>query len=158
MNSSIFRKSSIDRVNSPEQLNEYIRVANPSVWMTLGAVVILLLGVIIWGIFGSVNTTVSTGVQVEQGAAVCYVAAEDAGKLAPGQTITAGDITGTILSIPEVPMQVDESFADYMLYLTGFSLGDFCYAVEVSLPGAADGISPAVITVDSIRPIAFVIH
>ena len=29
MNEQLFRKKSIDRVSSPEQLNEYIRVANP---------------------------------------------------------------------------------------------------------------------------------
>lgn len=49
MNDKIFRKSSIDRVNSPEQLNDYIRVANPSVWVILLAIAVLLVGVVIWG-------------------------------------------------------------------------------------------------------------
>ena len=48
----IFRKSSIDRVSSPEQLNDYIRISNPSVWMVLAAVIVLLAGVCVWGIFG----------------------------------------------------------------------------------------------------------
>lgn len=30
-NGSIFRKSSLERISSPEQLNDYIRVASPSV-------------------------------------------------------------------------------------------------------------------------------
>ena len=47
MNEKLFRKSGIDRVNSPEQLNEYIRVANPAVWLVLAAVGFLLLGVLI---------------------------------------------------------------------------------------------------------------
>ena len=42
MNSQLFRKSSIDRVSSPEQLNSYIRVSNPGVWLVLAAVVLLL--------------------------------------------------------------------------------------------------------------------
>lgn len=35
MNQQLFRQSSIDRVFSPEQLNDYIRVTNPGVWMVL---------------------------------------------------------------------------------------------------------------------------
>ena len=58
MNTNLFRKSSIDRVNSPEQLNEYIRVANPGVWLILAAVVALLVGVVIWGVWGTIETTV----------------------------------------------------------------------------------------------------
>ena len=52
----IFRKSSIDRVASPDQLNDYIRVSNPSVWMMLAAVVVLLAGVCVWGVFGRLES------------------------------------------------------------------------------------------------------
>ena len=33
----------MDRLKSPEELNDYIRVANPSVWLLLGAVILVLL-------------------------------------------------------------------------------------------------------------------
>lgn len=39
---SPFRQESLDRAKSPEQLDDYIRVSNPGVWMVLGAVQILL--------------------------------------------------------------------------------------------------------------------
>lgn len=44
-------QKSLNRVKSPEDLNDYIRVANPGVWLVLVAVVILLAGVCIWGFF-----------------------------------------------------------------------------------------------------------
>lgn len=53
--SSIFRQKSIDRVSSPEKLDDYIRVTKPSVWMTLAAVGVLLVGTIVWGIFGELT-------------------------------------------------------------------------------------------------------
>ena len=53
MEQSVFRKESLERVNSPEQLNEYIRVPGPSVWLVVGALALLLLGVSIWGVFGA---------------------------------------------------------------------------------------------------------
>ena len=48
MNQQLFRKSSIDRVSSPEQLNDYIKVTNPGVWLVLAAVIVLLMGACVW--------------------------------------------------------------------------------------------------------------
>jgi len=45
MSDQIFRKKSLDRISSPEQLNDYIRVANPGIWMILAAVIILPISV-----------------------------------------------------------------------------------------------------------------
>ena len=53
--SNIFRKESLDRISSPEKLNDYIRVTTPSVWLVLLAIVLLLAGVIAWSVFGTVE-------------------------------------------------------------------------------------------------------
>ena len=58
---SIFREKSIDRVSSPEQLNDYIRVTTPTVWLVLLALVILLLGMLAWSIFGTVESVDANG-------------------------------------------------------------------------------------------------
>lgn len=52
---SIFREKSIERVSSPEELNDYIRVTTPSIWLVLAATVLLLLGMLAWSIFGTVE-------------------------------------------------------------------------------------------------------
>ena len=51
----IFRKKSIDRISGPEALNDYIRVTVPSVWIVLIAIVILLVGILVWSIFGTLE-------------------------------------------------------------------------------------------------------
>ena len=158
MNEQLFRKKSIDRVNSPEQLNEYIRVANPGVWLVLAAVIALLVGVVIWGVFGTIETTIETGAVVDGDTALCYVSAEDASRLEAGMTVSVEDHIGSIKRIGATPVQIDDGFDDYVLYLTGFVTGDFCYAVEVELPGMAEGVYAALITVDRTHPISFVIH
>lgn len=158
MNNRLFRKSSIERVNSPEQLNEYIRVANPGVWLVLAAVAALLAGVVIWGVFGTIETTVKTCASVSGGSAVCYVSTDDISALSAGMPVAVEGCDGFIKSIPDAPMRIDDSFGDYALYLSGFSRGDFCYAVALELTGVEDGVYPAVITADSINPLYFVIH
>ena len=46
----------MDKISSPEQMNDYIRVANPSVWMILAAIIVLLIGVCVWGMYGQLDT------------------------------------------------------------------------------------------------------
>ena len=50
MNEGLFRKKSIDKISSPEQLDDYIRVSNPAIWMLLSCIIILLVGMCVWGI------------------------------------------------------------------------------------------------------------
>ena len=51
----LFREKNLERLESPEQLNDYLRVTSPGVWMILSAVVLLLIGVFIWGVFGRIK-------------------------------------------------------------------------------------------------------
>ena len=62
MNNSIFRQKNIDKVSSPEKLDDYIRVTTPSVWITLIAILVLLVGAIVRGIFGRVTIHNADGV------------------------------------------------------------------------------------------------
>ena len=118
----------------------------------------LLVGVVIWGVFGTIETTIETGVVVDGDTVLCYVSAEDASRLEAGMTVSVEGNIGSVKSMSAVPVQVDDGFDDYILYLTGFAKGDFCYAVEVEMSGMAEGVYAALITVDSTHPISFVIH
>lgn len=48
--SKLFREKNLERLESPEQLNDYLRVTSPGVWMILSAVILLLIGVFIWAV------------------------------------------------------------------------------------------------------------
>ncbi len=55
MDNGIFRQKSIDKVSSPEKLDDYIKVTTPSVWLTLAAIVILLIGALVWSVTGELT-------------------------------------------------------------------------------------------------------
>ena len=69
---SIFREKSIKKVTSPEELNDYIHVTSPSVWIVLAAIVLLLAGMIVWSIFGRVEVKDGSG-NVKEVAPITYV-------------------------------------------------------------------------------------
>ena len=58
---NIFRRKSIDRVSSPEQLNDYIRVTTPPVWLVLLAIILLLAGMVAWSVFGTAEVRAADG-------------------------------------------------------------------------------------------------
>lgn len=55
MNKKLFREKNIQKVSSPEELNDYMRVTSPSVWVILISVIIILSGFVFWGITGTVT-------------------------------------------------------------------------------------------------------
>lgn len=69
---NIFREKSLERVSSPEALNDYIRVTTPSVWIVLAATVLLLVGMLAWSIFGTVKVHNEDG-STQEIAPITYV-------------------------------------------------------------------------------------
>jgi HlyD family secretion protein len=65
---NIFRKVSLDRLSSPEQLDELMHVTSLHGWLALLALLLLVISGVIWGFEGSIPTTVSgEGAIVRQG-------------------------------------------------------------------------------------------
>lgn len=54
----LFRKVALDKLSSPEQLDQLITVTSPRAWFVLAAIGAILVTVALWGIFGSIPTKV----------------------------------------------------------------------------------------------------
>lgn len=48
----LFRKKSIEEISSPEDLDDYIKVTTPGIWMLLGALLLLGAGALVYLISG----------------------------------------------------------------------------------------------------------
>lgn len=157
MDKQLFRKASIDRVSSPEQLNDYVRVSNPGVWMILAAIIALLVGVCVWGIFGHLDTKIATAGTCENGVFTCYVNEEEAAKISSGMTV---NVDGNVLSVYEIsakPISVGADVDGYLLYLGGFSEGEWLYEVTAS-SALSDGTYKAEIVTESVSPMSFILN
>lgn len=55
----------MDRISSPEELNDYIRVTAAPVWLILLAIVIILVGTLAWGALGTVSRENADGTYTE---------------------------------------------------------------------------------------------
>lgn len=98
--SELFRKESMDRIQSPEQLNDYLRVTNPAMWVVLAAVIILLVGVLVWSASAQIISYASGTARVQDGTmVVVFDDAQQAANVETGMTISVGDSDATIASI-----------------------------------------------------------
>lgn len=149
----------MERVSSPEQLDDYIRVTNPSIWIALWAVVFLLAGICVWGIFGRMDTVLNVGAITENGRTVCYVKEAEIGAVTPGMKVRLNGEEYSIVDISVQPVQIDDAFPDYLAHLGGIAQGEWVYAVGLDGIGGTDGgIYEAEIVIESISPITFVIN
>lgn len=157
MESNIFRKKSIDRVSSPEQLNDYIKVSNPTVWMILVAIIIFLVGVCAWGYFGRLETTVSTSGEVLNGTYLAYVKEDNILEIKEGLEVRIDGNSYQVETIGKVPAQAGGVIDDYQMHLGNINEDDWIYVVsgKTDLP---DGNYQIEIVTESIAPMSFVLN
>ena len=158
---SIFNQRAAEKLRSPDDLDKYVRVANPSMWVVLVACAALLVGLLAWGVFGAVTTSVgAAGVSVE-GKVMCFLPANESMKVQVGDEANVNGEHMTVSDIAALPVSRDEADEilqnDYLL--NALVTGDWTY--QISFEGDAafqDGIPLNVsITTERIAPITLVL-
>ena len=133
-NETVFRKETLERISSPEQLTDYLRITNPGVWVILTAVILLLAGLFAWSMIGTLETTASVKV----------IVANDNAQIVP---VDAATITeGMIFRVNSEEYTVALADND--------DLGRYYGLASVDLP---DGIYDGTIVVDQVHPIDFLL-
>ena len=65
MQNDLFRKKSLERISSPEELHDYMRVTTPRLWMLLTAIILLLAGFIEYASIANLENTMKIKVMVD---------------------------------------------------------------------------------------------
>lgn len=175
---SIFNKRAAEKLRNPDDLDKYVRITNPSVWVTLAACVAMLAGLLAWGIFGAVTTSVKTtgavidttavaqanadiGIEGTE-AAVCFLSAEDVAKVSVGDTAEVGGVKMTVTfvsSVPNSPDEWDKTLGSQYLVKALFD-GDWAYPVvfDGDVSRLDKNVPVAInITTDRVAPISLIL-
>lgn len=152
----IFREKSVQRVSAPEDLNSYIRVTTPSMWMLLSAVLLLLVGIGVWGVFGRLETNVNCAVVSQNGTVTAYVSEKDSGQIDLNQRVSVDGEECTVSTVASKPQKAGECLDSYGLHCIEAGEEDWVYAIALNgeLP---EGVFAGKIAIESVRPISFVI-
>lgn len=162
MSEKVFRKKSMERISSPEQLNDYIKVSNPSIWIILGAVFALAAAVVVWSITGSLPSIVTAYGVAGENQIVCYVPQAAAEDLKPGMEVKVGGLKGKITRVAAVPLSYQEAVAelgaDYYAYTLRLSEWNWKVEIQVESPLDKGAVYAASITTDNVRPLEFLFN
>ena len=90
----------VRRMSSPEQLNDYLKVTNPKIWMLLVAVALLIVGLLLWGSFTTIESY-ATGTARAYGGElmVTFDDPDKASKVQPGMEMEVGDVKTEVRTI-----------------------------------------------------------
>lgn len=166
MSSTLFRKASLDSISSPEQLDDYIKVSNPGIWMVLASLFILLAAVLVWSIKGGLPTSIHVPGMADGGTVWCYVNANKAAAIKTGQTVriqAGGDtINGEVAGVGTVPLSAAEIAADLKSDYWAQALAPQGYAVKVAVSPDRKDIPDKTllnlsIVTDTVRPVDFLL-
>ena len=139
MGEEIFRKKSLEKIKSPEALNDYIKVSNPGVWLILIAVVALIIGFFIWGAFGYIDSSFTTDANAIGGRLYFSVDENEIASVKVGSVVKAGGTEGKVISIGSKV----------------FETNTYLVTAEIDVP---DGGYNAEIVTERVRPISFVLN
>ena len=134
MDKELFRQKTVEKMSTPDDLTEYLKVTSTSVWMVLAAVLVLLTGLIAWGFLGHLDTKVDAKASIKDGWVTVKIPAIDAEDVKDGMEI---EIEGKSTKIRDV---VTDEF--------GRTTG----SCSIDLP---DGEYDAEITTESLTPVSF---
>lgn len=162
----LFRQSSLERISSPDQLNDYIKVSNPSVWIVLAAMLALAAGAAVWAIYGSLPTKISARGTVSAGMVVCYLEPGAAAEVKAGQpvqiTVAGQDraVEGSVAGVGTTPLSASEIAEELNSDYLAQNLASPGFAVKTTITPQSSGlpegslISLEIVTAE-VRPIDF---
>ena len=155
--SVMFRKKATDRLANPDDLDAYLKVTSPATWLALVGAFALLGGLLTWGLFGSVSSTISVNAAKVGGVTRCFLAPESVAGISVGDEVHVADRDAHVASVSTLPLsegEVREVLGnDYLVDAT--LAGEWGYEVtfEGDLDKVAEGVPlAAVITTEEVAP------
>ena len=173
MRRSVFDFENEDRVESPERLNEYIRVANPGTWVMVSALILVLAAFIAWGLIGTIPRSVTLKGVVDKSTGYSLDVVVDASQFT-GQNLVGKEASyrlpsgaagkGKVVRATDTPLSREEMTevleSDFLASSLVYS--DYSYILllepEEDLTEHGLEIGQVTIIVDEVRPVSFLLH
>ena len=159
--SALFREKNLEAIDSPESLNDYLRVTSPGVWLILAAMLTMLIGGILWSVLGRIETkktfvVTSDGNQAEL--LVPYGELEKVLSAESREVTVAGESLKLAPSetAPEMII-ISEDSNPYIRLAGNLNIGDVL--IRIPLEGEApEGVQTGEMVTETLQPISLLLR
>lgn len=158
MDKGIFREKSIQRVSSPEQLDRYVKSGSRGYLVLLVAIIVLLVGTLVWASVGRLETRTETACAVQNGTLYCLLNETDGERInAELAVIRIQDTEYGDLTV-EGPMLIGATGTDSRLFKSvDMDEEDWCY--RITCPAELeDDIYRCVAVLDTVSPLTLIFN
>ena len=131
MKHDLFREKALKKMFSSQEINNYIKTSNLSMWLVFPAVAILLASFLIWGFCGEIQLRFSAVTVSENGSAFCYIPESHIDEISDDTCVQIDGLTYRIKSISDLPVPAAEHLSSYALHLGDFEEGIWVYQVQI---------------------------
>lgn len=162
LGSKMFRESALNKMSSAEDLDRYLQVTNPSAWVLLAAVAVLLIAAVIWGFTATLPVKTSTIGVLKDGEITFFLPYDGGVSATEFSEVTAAGYSAKIKSIninPHSRREVEATIGSDYTY-DNLTLTDWSYKIIIDLPVEisdwVDGDDvPIVVTTEQVSPIKY---
>ncbi len=154
---SLFRTKNLERIESPESLNDYLQVTSPNVWLVLSTVIIFLIGVCIWGVFGHIDSTAKVAVVATEDETLCLVPEEALKSAIDNQSIKIEGKDYDLAPSTLDPVIISESTNVYWLLAGDLSVGNIVYKIPLSQQ-LTEGVYSGTLVTETLSPFSLLLN
>ena len=162
LGTQMFRETALRKMSSADDLDHYLKVTNPSAWIIIGAITVLLVAAFIWGLTANLPISTNTIGVLKDGQIVCFLPYDDNMLTTTDSKVTAAGHDTHIVSINDSPHSKREVAAelgsDYAM--SSLDVSTWSYKVIVALPddiadwSEGDDI-PIQVTTKEVAPLSY---
>lgn len=153
----LFRDKSLEKAESPENINSYIRVISPGVWAVIVAIIIAAVGLLVWAVFGTVDSKANSEFRAEEsGKAIIYVNESEISGITKGSLLMINGVKGKVTRISKEPKLAGDVMDGYLMHINGINSDTWVYEVHTNIT-VDTGINSAEFIKETISPISFIL-
>ncbi|MFH1880476.1 MAG: hypothetical protein ABIK64_06750 [Bacillota bacterium] len=157
-----FRSQSIRKATTVDKLDDYIRVTNPSVWLILGTVAVIVVCGLVWSVLGYIPTTLTKPFVSTGDAYISFFPPDEAAMIQKGMKADVNGNPGTIQAVASTPISQADAAAllsgDYEVHVLELTDWNVQVTVECSKVGDKDTFANVKITTDTVHQISFLVN
>jgi hypothetical protein len=120
MQNQIFSEKAMNKLKTADDLEQYVQITNPRVWIIMAACAALLTGLLVWAFFGTAATTVEARAAMLEEKMQCFLPSEEYQLVRVGDPAYINHMPWTVSECSGVPLSRDAAYgivgSDFLYY------------------------------------------